>query len=357
MKTLDDVVSMKTLDPSDVLASTGLFPDQCKQAWEESSHITFPDFYKKVSNIVVCGMGGSRFTPKTIKELYRDRIRVPYEIVEDYSLPVYVGPSSLVILSSFSGTTEEVIHCGTEAFARGAKLTAVVQGGEIALMLKEHNLPGYIFNPKFNPCGQPRIGGGYLLMGHMGILKAVGFLDVTDTEITEAIAFAKTIGNRYKAQTTEAHNPAKQLARLLYDRHPFIVTAEFLKGFGNAFANQVNETAKMISDYRYIPELNHHLMEGLKRPDSLHQNGLFLFFLSDLYTLPIQKRFAITADVVKKQQVATHAITLHGTSKLAQVLEAYTLSGYVSFYMAMLYENDPVAIPWVTYFKQQLAKS
>src|SRR5436190_20090195 len=109
MKSLDDVVAMKTLDPSDVLGSTGLFPDQCKQAWEESSTLVFPEVYKKVSNIVVCGMGGSRFTPRTIKELYRDAISLPYEIIEDYTLPAYVGPQTLVILSSFSGTTEEVI--------------------------------------------------------------------------------------------------------------------------------------------------------------------------------------------------------------------------------------------------------
>jgi glucose/mannose-6-phosphate isomerase len=356
MKSLDDIVSMKTLDPSDVLGSTGLFPDQCTQAWQESSAIKFPDTYNKIYNIVVCGMGGSRFTPKTIKELYRDRIKEPYELVEDYTLPSYVDHDTLVILSSFSGTTEEVIACGKDALARGARLTAVVQGGPIAEMMKEHNLPGYFFDPKFNPCGQPRIGGGYLLMGHMGILKALGLLDVSDAEVAEAIAYAKTVGAQYKAQITEAHNPAKQLARLLLDRHPFIITAEFLKGFGNAFANQINETAKMISDYRYIPELNHHLMEGLKRPDVLHQNGLFVFFLSELYNRSVQKRFTITADVVKKQQVATHAITLHGKSKLAQVLEAYTLSGYVTFYMAMLYDNDPVAIPWVTYFKKELAK-
>ena len=171
MKTLDDVVAMKTLDPSDVLGSTGLFSDQCTQAWQESSAITFPDAYKKLTNIVVCGMGGSRFTPKTIKELYRKEIKIPYEIIEDYELPGYVNASTLVILSSFSGTTEEVIRCGADAIAKGAKVTAVVQGGKIAEMLKEHSLPGYIFDPKFNPCGQPRIGGGYLLMGHMGILK------------------------------------------------------------------------------------------------------------------------------------------------------------------------------------------
>lgn len=356
MKSLDDVTPMKVLDPSDVLGSTGQFADQCKQAWDESSKLQFPDTFKPIYNIVVCGMGGSRFTPKAIKELYRDRIKEPYEIVEDYTLPEYVDGDTLVILSSFSGTTEEVIACGKDAIARGAKLTGVVQGGPIGKMLLDAGVPAYIFNPKFNPCGQPRIGGGYLLMGHLGILKALGLIEVTNEEVNEAIEFARSFAQTLKVEVPTDSNPAKLLATRLLNTHPFIITAEFLKGFGNGFANQINETAKMISDYRYISELNHHLMEGLKRPDTLHDNGVFLFFNSQLYSASIQKRFAITKEVVEKQDVKTHDVALTGKTKLAQLLEAFTLSGFVTFYMAMLYDNDPVAIPWVDYFKAQLKK-
>jgi hypothetical protein len=121
--------------------------------------------------------------------------------------------------------------------------------------------------------------------------------------------------------------------------------------------NQINETAKMISDPRFISELNHHLLEGLQRPDTLHETGLFVFFESDLYSEPIKKRFGITKTVVEKQNVKTHSISLQGKTKLAQVLGAYALSGFTTFYMAMLYDTDPVAIPWVDFFKAELAKS
>lgn len=358
MTNLDTVSAMKDLDPSGVLESTGMFGDQCLQAWTEASTVIFPSTYKDIYNIVVCGMGGSRFTPKTIKELYRDRIKEPYEIVEDYTLPAYVDHDTLVILSSFSGTTDEVLSCGLDAIRRGAKITGVMRNGngKIASLLKEKGIPAYFFDPKHNPCGQPRIGAGYMLMGHLGLLNALKLIDIDEGEITQAVSFAKNLAIHYEAESPTAQNPAKQLALRLKDTHPFIITAEFLKGFGNAFANQINETAKMISDYRYISELNHHLLEGLKQPDTLHQNGIFLFFLSTLYSEPLQKRFRITKDVVVKQQVKTHEIQLRGETKISQVLEAYALSGFTTFYMAMLYDTDPIAIPWVDYFKQQLAK-
>ncbi|MBI4065476.1 hypothetical protein HY409_03865 [Candidatus Gottesmanbacteria bacterium] len=358
MTNLDDVAAMKRLDPSGVLESTGMFADQCKQAWEEASAIKFPKSYDHIYNVVICGMGGSRFTPRTIKELFRDRIKEPYEINEDYTLPSYVDKDTLVILSSFSGTTAEVLSCGQEALRRGARITGVMKNGEskIASFLKSNGVTGYFFDPKFNPCGQPRIGGGYLLMGHAGLLKSLRLLDLNDSEVTNAIDFARTFSTLLMANVTTDKNQAKQLANTLLDTHPFIVTSEFLRGFGNGFANQINETAKMISDPRFIPELNHHLMEGLKRPESLHQNGLFVFILSKLYSNVIQKRFRITKEVVEKQNVKNLEISLTGPSKLAQVLESYTLSGYTTFYMAMRYDTDPVAIPWVDYFKTQLAK-
>ena len=48
MNNLDDVGAMKAKDPKGVLASTGLFPDQCQQAWDESSAKIIPEEYKKV---------------------------------------------------------------------------------------------------------------------------------------------------------------------------------------------------------------------------------------------------------------------------------------------------------------------
>jgi len=357
MKNLDDIDALKKLDPKGVLDSISLFPKQSAQAWEETSALTFPDEYRKVKNVVVCGMGGSRFTPKTIKELFRDRIRTPYVLVEDYTLPGFVGPETLVILSSYSGTTEEVIACGNDALKRNAKVTAVSLGGSLKDMSRAHGFLGYFFDPIHNPCGQPRVGGGYMLFGHIGVLSACGLLNIENSEVVRAIDHASKTAISFAAANPEMKNPAKQIANALYDTHPFIITSEFLRGFGNGFANQINENAKMISDYRHIPELNHHLMEGLSYPDSLHKNGLFVFITSPLYSPPVQKRYRITMDVVKKQHVKTMEIPIQAKDKLAAVLESFTISGYATFYLAARYHADPVTVPWVDYFKAELAKT
>ncbi len=355
MINLDEIKDFKEKDPQDVLGSTAQFADQCEEAWNETKDMQFPDDYKDIDSIVVCGMGGSRFTPRIVKELFYDQITKPYEIVDTYKLPRYVNSRSLVILSSYSGSTEEVISCGLDGLSRGAKVMGIAKGGVIGDMLTKDDLPRYLFSAKHNPCGQPRIGGGYLLMGHMGILKSLGFLGLSDEEVNEALEFIRTFSKQLLIDVPTDKNLAKQIALKLYDTHPFIIGAEFTRGVVNGMANQLNETAKLISDYRHIPELNHHLMEGLKSPNTLHQTGLFVFLLSDLYSESIKKRYAITQEVVEKQDVATMTISLRSKTKLAQTLEAMALSGFYTFYLAMMYNLDPVAIPWVDYFKNKLA--
>jgi glucose/mannose-6-phosphate isomerase len=123
---------------------------------------------------------------------------------------------------------------------------------------------------------------------------------------------------------------------------------------GNAIANQTNETAKAISDFYVIPELNHHLMEGLKHPEILKKLLIFVFFESDLYSSPIQKRFLITKEVVEKNKVKTFAYKLLGKNKIEQVFEMMALGSFFSMYLSVLYKENPAAIPYVDYFKKRL---
>jgi len=328
-----------------VLNSVKQFPDQCLQAWNEAKSIDTSSIIGNIYNIVVCGMGGSRFTPLTVKYLFEDRIKEPYEICDGYNLPAYVDQDTLVILSSYSGTTEEVLACYEDAKKKGAKVAVITKGGKLAEIARNENLPAYIFEEKFNPSEQPRLGVGYMLFGHIGILKSFNILDINEAEVISAIEFMRSI---------DLESVSSKLSQALCGKEAFVVTAEHLKGFGNGFANQINESGKQISSFRYLSELNHHLMEGLSFPKELQKKWLFIFIDSNLYSSGIIKRIPITKEVVEKQNVATYTYKLAGKTKLEQVLEAFSLSGYTTLKLSKINGVDPKSIPWVDYFKSQL---
>lgn len=355
MINLDDKEAVLKIQGGDiVLRSVEALPQQLQQSFEEVQLVNFTREFKSVKNILVCGMGGSRFPVYILKELFKKQLTIPYLLNDDYNLPGFVNSDTLVILSSYSGKTEEVITAGKAAHAKGAKLTGVTAGGEVATFLKDNNFPAYVFNPIHNPSGQPRIGFGYAVGGHLGLLIKLGVIKTTPAEVISGITNAAKLFEEFKLEISKEKNPTKQIAEQLYQRYPYYIVSEFLTGVGNAVANQTNETAKVISSFHIIPELNHHLMEGLKFPDKFHDFATFVFFFSKLYSAPIQKRFQITKDVVEQNKVQTLWYELKGATPIEQAFELMGFGSYLSMYLSALYRQDPTAIPYVDYFKQKL---
>ncbi|HOZ36266.1 MAG TPA: bifunctional phosphoglucose/phosphomannose isomerase [bacterium] len=354
MHQLDNLAAIGRLDRENMLESVALFPRQLEQAWQETKKIKLPPAYKKVNKIVINGMGGSGLGTHLIRSVYFKDLKLPLGNIHSYDLPGLVDKQTLYIISSYSGTTEEPLNTIKEAQQRGAKLLGITSGGELAELIEASQFPGYVFVPQYNPCAQPRIGLGYSLMGILGLLSRLGFIKVNDQEVHRIIERLDRLAKELVPKTSLNHNDAKQLADQLYGHIPIIVAAEFLSGNAHVLANQFNESAKNFSAYFLISELNHHLLEGLARPGSNRKNLHFVFLKSRLYNSRQQKRFIITADIVKQNKLSFSDYLVAGDSPLEQALAMVLFGSYASFYLAVLNGTDPSAIPYVDYLKKQL---
>jgi len=331
-----------------VFKSMNLFSKQIQDSFEKSSELILPTEYQQVKNIVACGMGGSRFPHYIIKELFKEEIRIPYLINDDYVLPGFVDDNTLVILSSYSGTTEEVLVAGQKAYKKNAKIIGISNGGELKSFLERIKAPGYFFDPVYNPSTQPRIGFGYLIGGIMGLLFNLKILNLEKNNILLSLD---------NIDTKKIEEDAKLMAQRMVNKYPYYIVSEYLTGIGNAMANQTNETAKSISSFRVIPELNHHLMEGLKNPKELAKMSLFIFFFSKLFSPSIQKRFHITKEVVEKNNIETAWYELKGQNKIEQAFELMIFGNFLTMYLSNLYGENPAAVPYVDYFKKKLKET
>ena len=57
---------------------------------------------------------------------------------------------------------------------------------------------------------------------------------------------------------------------------------------------------------------------------------------------------------MQKNKVPVLSYALTSANPFNQALEALAISGYITFYLAMLNNVNPNLIPWVDYFKGQL---
>ena len=129
---------IKKLDNGRIFEMIGSQPDQLRQNYADTMNqdVTAEDGVG-VTNIVLAGMGGSALAANIIKNWLYDQFVVPFEVVRGYDLPDYVGPASLVILSSYSGNTEETLACYEKALGQGAKIVIMSAGGELAGFAKK----------------------------------------------------------------------------------------------------------------------------------------------------------------------------------------------------------------------------
>lgn len=348
MINFDNIEELKKIDPRDTVGSTQLLAQQCEAAWEEVNKITVPATYREIKNIVFCGMGASIYGALVIKALASRQMPFPSEVVSDYYLPDYVDNNTLVVLTSYSGTTEEVLSCAKEAKTRNAKMIVLTKGGPLAQFAKENALPAYIFDPKLNPAAAPRFGCGYSILGLIGILNKIGIFEIGEHEIKDAIS-------RLKEKVEDLKKQAQQDSQTLANKIPIVFTAEHLSGNGQILRNQFNETSKTFSAYYLLPDLNHHLMEGLQFPKGapLH----FLILSSRNFSEKIEKRIELTIDVIKQNNHEVYEFKTSGQTIYDDFLEALVYGSFLTLYLGLTYDQNPAINPWVDYFKNKLAEN
>ena len=159
-------------------------------------------------------------------------------------------------------------------------------------------------------------------------------------------------------------NNAKQLAHKIYNKIPILIGSDHLSGVVYAAKNLFNENSKNYADKHEIPEMNHHMLEGLTYPTAFSnslvsapkESLIAIFCKSNLYNERCQEYVDLTIDIISKNNIPIEAVQLKSNSKILQVFELLHFMSFVTYYLALLNGVDPSPIPWVDYFKKILAK-
>lgn len=355
MNILDNRKKILTLDSMGVLASIEKFPEQAKQVWEEIATLSIPRSYTNPDRVYICGMGGSMYAGRILEHLLGGEVAIPIHVVDGYRLPRSVTRRSLVLLSSYSGTTEEVLSCFKQAKELAARVLAITTGGTLGAVARASKIPAYIFTPTSNPSGMPRMGIIYMVLGVLLLLSRVGVVHMEEKEYQILIRVLAHYLRTWGAEVPTAKNYAKQIAIAAQNKILCLVGAEFLYGNVRAMTNQIDENGKQFACAFFLPEMNHHLLEGLQFPHTNPRTLFFLFFRSSLYHPRVRTRVTLTHEVIRKHGISSEMYTLQEKKKILQVLELLVFGSYMSFYLAVLHRIDPGHIPWVEYFKRRLS--
>lgn len=341
-------------DPENIGQSIALLGTQIKAGWEAGAGVFLPPLYLRVHNIAVCGMGGSHLGLDILRSVLVDVLPIPCTIIADYRLPAWVGEDTLVIASSYSGSTEETVAAMNEAIQRGAKILALCSGGKLAAAARRAHVPLLAYPTDANPSGQPRLGLGYPIGAVLRIWHALGYIRVNDDVIERLVLQAQAAVRRYGPSVPAGRNPAKRLGVELSESIPLLIGGGWSAGNLHTFANQINENAKTFAAWYLLPDLNHHLLEGLR-----HQRMNRLMHAVAVHSPDdhprVKRRSLITKEIMKKAGIITTDIQPHGATSLERAIDLLAFTSYTSWYMSLARRVAAAPIPTVDELKRRLS--
>ncbi|MBM4167187.1 MAG: bifunctional phosphoglucose/phosphomannose isomerase [Ignavibacteria bacterium] len=341
-----------TLDSRNMRAMLQNFHQQVAEAVHIGKNATLPKKFKKPKNIVVAGLGGSAIGGDLIRSYLANELDVPMQICRHYVLPEYVDKDSLVIISSYSGNTEETIAAHKDAIKRKATVLCLSTNGETEKLAKKHNQM-FVKLPSGFP---PRAALGYSFFPTLVLFARLGLIKSKDTEIKETLAMLKAKGELYSSLDTK-QNPSLALAERLHGKLPIVYAgADYFDVVGYRWRGQICENSKQLAFGHVVPEMNHNELVGWKVLKQQMNNMTVIFLRDKKDHKRVGLRMNIMKEVLAQYTTNIEECWSEGKSNLTRMFSLIHLGDWTSFYLAILNNVNPTPVEVIDYLKNELGK-
>lgn len=292
------------------------------------------------SNIIIGGLGGSGIGGRIAKTYFSDKGSLPIEVYSDYTLPKYAGKNSLMILSSYSGLTEETLSMYEKAKAIGAKIVCITSGGTLLEWAKADNVPYYIVEEGY----QPRMAIGFSLTYNLLILGELFGIEVKP----ELMGLKSVYDDSAKEQSA-----AKEMLSFFengIDNKFVIVSDAVTEAIGIRFCQQIQENAKVEAFINVLPEANHNVFETYygKLPSN------FIFMNSHTNDRNIG-RFGYLKELLEKQGNLVYELSLNGGS-ITELYRMIHMNDWFSIFLSNKKGADNMTVPNIAGLKSFLLR-
>ena len=292
------------------------------------------------SNVVICGLGGSGIGGKLAKTYFTDISSIPIEVVSGYSLPAYVNERSLVIVSSYSGDTEETISLIEQISPLNATCLAMSTGGKIESISKDMDY--YFLSIKKGY--QPRMALGFSLSYLFLILSELFNLNL-ENELQGTVNNLKDNSSNYESKGKEILD---YFENQLQNKFIFI-SGESLSSVSLRACQQMEENAKHEAFYHTLPECNHNVTESYY--GKLPSNFVFLEGWNHDRT---NHRITFLRDLIKKYGNKVYSLSLTEKS-VTGIFEMILTLDWLSIHLSNSKKVNNMEVPNIMDLKNFLS--
>jgi len=350
MPLLDDVARMQAVDRRNMLRVINDIPEQFETGMGIAQNHSVEPLEEMPNVVFFAGTGYGASAASIVATAFSGETQAPLLVGAGPRMSGFVGERSVVFVVDYGGTTDVMLNAYRDARQCGARVICLTAGGK----LMEAAVRDGVQTIKVPP-GQPeRTAIGYLIAPLVVYLEKLGIAPGITEKLSFAVKHMKNVRELFRFDYPEARNLAKQVAQTLYGKVPVIYGHA---GYGDRIVDMWRRLLTANSKTPVLagafPDVAFNGVTAWERGGRLSEE-----FAIVLLRDPADKgEIAALMDGVKELLTGFSMIDvgIKGATPIERILHGCYLGYFVSYYLALLNEVDPMRTEYVSILRAKLA--
>ena len=298
--------------------------------------------FKDIDNVVFSGMGGSGAIGDLFSSIL-SKSNVHTTVVKGYELPKTVDKNTLVVITSISGNTIEVLTTLESATKKDCSVIAFSSGGSMESFCTKNNVE---FR-KIPQIHSPRASFPSYVYSILKTLNSI--IPIKKQEITNSLEKLELVSKEISSENLSDTNPSLNLANWITGI-PIIYYPWGLQAAAIRFKNSLQENAKTHAIIEDVIESGHNGIVSWERPSDM----VPIMIEGKDDHIKTKERWTILRQYFEENNIAYKEISSLEGGILSKIMSLIYLLDYSTIYYAARLGINPSPIKSIDFIKERL---
>lgn len=331
--------SIEKIDSQGMHKVYDIWPKIARESFEsDQTQVNFDG----IDHIVFAGMGGSGAIGDIIASIL-SKTNIHTSVIKGYLLPKTVDSKTLVISTSVSGNTQEVLSTLKLSNNIGCKMIAFSSGGKI----KDYAIKNKIEFREIPQIHSPRASFVSFLFSMLKVLKPI--IPLKTNDVYESIKQLEIQSEIISSQNLNQDNPALSMAEWITGI-PLIYYPSGLQAAAIRFKNSLQENVKMHAITEDVIEACHNGIVAWEKASNVQP--ILLEGIDDY--VKTKERWSVIKDYFNENKIDFREVYSVNGSILSKLVNLIYFLDYTSIYKAVMSNIDPSPVKSIEFIKNKL---
>ena len=298
--------------------------------------------FKDIDNVVFSGMGGSGAVGDLFSSIL-SKTNIHTTVVKGYELPKTVDKNTLVVITSISGNTIEVLTTLESATKKDCSVIAFSSGGRMESFCTKNNVE---FR-KIPQIHSPRASFPSYVYSILKTLNSI--IPIKKQEITNSLEKLELVSKEISSENLSDTNPSLNLANWITGI-PIIYYPWGLQAVAIRFKNSLQENAKTHAIIEDVIESGHNGIVSWEKPSDM----VPIMIEGKDDHIKTKERWTILRQYFEENNIAYKEISSLEGGILSKIMSLIYLLDYSTIYYAARLGINPSPIKSIDFIKERL---